>query len=300
MSTIRTEKGENFSIIANHCFKDDRLSYRAIGLLCYLLSKPNHWEAKITQLVKAHREGRDAVYATMRELCACGYVSTERHVRSFTYIVHEIPSAENQEVDFHDDGENEDASADSQYTAFQEAGNQEAGNQDVLVRTEERVKTEQRARTNLHKGSADSPNGPIRPTAKPTEEVEPVPRLARSRQGPEGNIAAADPSRGMPERPKTDLARFVEAYPRRNATKEEIIAAWGEAGKNGRPPIDALLYKLKEQMASHKWVNEPQFIPGIIKYLRTAGWNAPVYPPPAPKFKTQADWNSASNPGVVL
>ena len=43
MSTIRVVKGGNYSVINNTVLNDDRVSWEAKGMACYLLSKPDDW-----------------------------------------------------------------------------------------------------------------------------------------------------------------------------------------------------------------------------------------------------------------
>jgi DNA-binding MarR family transcriptional regulator len=53
---------------------DERLTWKAKGLLAYLLSKPSNWRVYIADLVKRSKDGRDAVYSAIKELETCGYV----------------------------------------------------------------------------------------------------------------------------------------------------------------------------------------------------------------------------------
>lgn len=72
---VRVSKRENgYAIIDTHFLSDDRLSFKAKGVLSYLLSKPNGWQVYVADLVKRSKDGRDAVYSALRELEAAGYV----------------------------------------------------------------------------------------------------------------------------------------------------------------------------------------------------------------------------------
>ncbi len=72
-------KGDNFTITDNATTNDDTISYRALGLLHYVLSKPLDWRADSETLSRgAGREGRDAVRSAMRELEKHGYLTRER------------------------------------------------------------------------------------------------------------------------------------------------------------------------------------------------------------------------------
>ena len=69
--------------IDRRTIRDDRLSFRALGILTYLLDKPDNWVVRSTALAKNgrpgnNREGRDAVRSALRELARFGYYRLER------------------------------------------------------------------------------------------------------------------------------------------------------------------------------------------------------------------------------
>jgi len=53
--------------------EDPILSYKAKGILAYLLTKPDDWEVRVSDLINHARDGRDSVYAGLKELSECGY-----------------------------------------------------------------------------------------------------------------------------------------------------------------------------------------------------------------------------------
>ena len=69
----------DFTIIPNRVLRDDALSYRARGLLVYLLSQPPGWLIGSNRLALESGEGRDAVRTALRELTAVGYLKLDRH-----------------------------------------------------------------------------------------------------------------------------------------------------------------------------------------------------------------------------
>lgn len=75
MSIVRTHrKKRNFSTLDNSAPNDIALSYRAKGILWYLLTKPEDWTVRMTDIVKhSPKEGRDAVKSAFKELEDHGY-----------------------------------------------------------------------------------------------------------------------------------------------------------------------------------------------------------------------------------
>lgn len=69
---------DNFAMIQNAALEDERLSYKARGLLAYLLSRPPGWTTSAERLAKdSPREGRDAVLSGLKELEVIGYLHRE-------------------------------------------------------------------------------------------------------------------------------------------------------------------------------------------------------------------------------
>lgn len=56
---------------------DPRLSFKAKGILAYLLSKPDHWQTRVSDLANHAADGKDAVKSGLRELKSHGYVTYE-------------------------------------------------------------------------------------------------------------------------------------------------------------------------------------------------------------------------------
>jgi hypothetical protein len=70
---IRTNHERDFFIASNAASSDPRLSYKARGILMYLLSKPDNWKVIIADLAKQSPDGERAVRAGMQELIDHGY-----------------------------------------------------------------------------------------------------------------------------------------------------------------------------------------------------------------------------------
>jgi hypothetical protein len=57
--------------------EDNSLSWKAKGLLAYLLSRPDNWKTIVEQLVKKAKDGRDSVLSGLKELEIAGYFSRD-------------------------------------------------------------------------------------------------------------------------------------------------------------------------------------------------------------------------------
>lgn len=112
---IRVKKRpSNFVMMDKTFLEDDRLSYKAKGLLAYLLSKPDDWKVIVGNLVNSSKDGKASVYAGLKELKECGYyekvpVRNEQGTRIIRWesTVYEVPISlltDFQEVDNQDKG----------------------------------------------------------------------------------------------------------------------------------------------------------------------------------------------------
>lgn len=83
-----------YFITSRAAAQDDRLSLQARGMLWYLLSKPDDWEVKIDDLMKAGSCGRNRVYAILKELREYGYLTERSKTRqkdgTFTWTEYQV------------------------------------------------------------------------------------------------------------------------------------------------------------------------------------------------------------------
>lgn len=78
MSIIHIKKREHpYVQIDKRCLSDERLSWRARGILAYLLSKPDNWTVQVKDIENHGLEGRDAVQNALKELQKLGYANLE-------------------------------------------------------------------------------------------------------------------------------------------------------------------------------------------------------------------------------
>lgn len=98
MSIIRTAKdADPYARIDNRALRDKALSWKARGLLAYLLSMPDNWETNIEHLAKQGPDGRAAVSAGLKELQKAGYLHRQRvrgesgRMSGWESVIHEQP-----------------------------------------------------------------------------------------------------------------------------------------------------------------------------------------------------------------
>lgn len=69
---------KDFTILPNKMLSDENLSWRARGILCYLLHLPHDWVIHESEVMKhSSKEGRDAFKTAIKELYEFGYMKKE-------------------------------------------------------------------------------------------------------------------------------------------------------------------------------------------------------------------------------
>ena len=83
-----------YVIIQNKALEDTRLSWKARGLLAYLLTRPKNWEVNSEQLASISPCGPTAVRAGLRELEKAGYAELKffgGETGGSGWIIYELP-----------------------------------------------------------------------------------------------------------------------------------------------------------------------------------------------------------------
>lgn len=76
--TFKQEKLKDFTIIRNSIFKDYRLSAKAKGVACQLLSLPPTWDYSVRGLVTLFNDGEASIRSALSELEDAGYLRREQ------------------------------------------------------------------------------------------------------------------------------------------------------------------------------------------------------------------------------
>lgn len=96
MSVFKIEKNQNYTVMSNHHLRDRNLSYKAKGLLSFMLSLPDDLDYSLAGLCSISKESRDGIRSILKELQEHHYVEIEK-VRGYkgyfeyNYLIYEIP-----------------------------------------------------------------------------------------------------------------------------------------------------------------------------------------------------------------
>lgn len=78
MTTIRVAKRRKYTSIDRDTLNNLSLSFRARGVLAWLLDKPDDWQTDAESIANHGKEGRDAIRAALKELAEAGYLIREK------------------------------------------------------------------------------------------------------------------------------------------------------------------------------------------------------------------------------
>lgn len=177
MAIIRSNRQTNYTVIDNRVFADHQLSFAAMGLLGYLLSKPDNWQVSVNQLIGTtegteKQSKRDAVLKMLDELKAKGFVQMKRKAEGgVDYIVFDSPQSQNGEIPLRENPT---------------VGNSHSGeipqweNPAVLINTEDLSNKSGLDKQNTHASAAADAPVPVEPeTPKPDKPKKRKPSAAR-------------------------------------------------------------------------------------------------------------------------
>ena len=96
MSVFKIKKNENYTVMSNYHLRDKNLSYKAKGLLSFMLSLPDNWDYSLNGLVAVSKEQITSIRSTIDELKKQKYLKREISKDSkgkfkYNYLIYEIP-----------------------------------------------------------------------------------------------------------------------------------------------------------------------------------------------------------------
>jgi hypothetical protein len=99
MATFRVFKESgSFVTVHKNFIHDDNLSWKAKGILLYLLSRPDDWQVYETEIVKHSSDGLSGLKSGIKELEQVGYIQRNRkrddkgRLKEYEYLVYEQPN----------------------------------------------------------------------------------------------------------------------------------------------------------------------------------------------------------------
>ena len=101
MAIIRAIREHNYTVINNKVFQRNQLSWQAMGMLSYLLSKPDDWSVVVNELINVTKDtakptGNNGVYNILKELKEKGFVQVRKNGDGTTdYIIFDTPNQAN-------------------------------------------------------------------------------------------------------------------------------------------------------------------------------------------------------------
>jgi hypothetical protein len=90
MSIKRAPRPDShFTILSNEVLRDQRLSFRARGLLASILSRPDNWSTNAESLARESKEGRNSILTALKELEVNGYLMRRKFQNELGHWVSE-------------------------------------------------------------------------------------------------------------------------------------------------------------------------------------------------------------------
>ena len=289
MAVYRVEKTHDYTVMANHHLRDERLSLKAKGLLSMLLSLPDDWEISIRGLASIVTDGVGAVQTGINELIEAGYIVRRRQhadtgaFAGFEYIIHEVPPC------------TENPYTADPYTGKPYTENPAQSSRDKLSTVPPIVPHEGDVgddNPSVSGAAADSPTplsaacGGISPrrgesalcTREPQSSETPKRKRRRS-------------NKAVPDYKPELFERFWAAYPR-GEDRQGAVAEWDSL----RPDHETMLAMsraLVRQKASEEW-QRGIGIPYAVRWLRRRRWEDEIKAPAPPPESAGGDlpvWN---------
>ncbi|EJQ55142.1 DnaD domain protein [Bacillus mycoides] len=100
MATFRVSKDKNYTTINNTGLRDERLTWKAKGILAYILSLPDDWVFYMEEVATHAKDKLDSLKSGMKELKEHGYVKRfpvkdeKGKIIRWETIIYEIPQGE--------------------------------------------------------------------------------------------------------------------------------------------------------------------------------------------------------------
>ncbi|MES5957537.1 conserved phage C-terminal domain-containing protein [Bacillus fungorum] len=100
MATFRVSKDKNYTTINNTGLRDERLTWKAKGILAYILSLPDDWVFYMEEVATHSKDKLDSLKSGIKELKEHGYVkrypvkNEKGKIARWEMIIYEVPQGE--------------------------------------------------------------------------------------------------------------------------------------------------------------------------------------------------------------
>ena len=74
MSIFRVKKNANYVVMNRMALNDERLSWKAKGIIAYMLSMPDDWKFYVKELSDHAKDGEDSLRSGIKDFKECGYL----------------------------------------------------------------------------------------------------------------------------------------------------------------------------------------------------------------------------------
>lgn len=98
MPIIRRQKPKGYTVMSNYIFTKDKLSLKAIGLFCYMVSRPEGWNFSERGLASQLKDGKASIASALKELKEKKYIKMEPYQKDklgrmigSAYYLYQIP-----------------------------------------------------------------------------------------------------------------------------------------------------------------------------------------------------------------
>lgn len=98
MTKVTVARNKNYTNMSNYHLRDKRLTWKAKGIMSFMLSLPESWDYSIRGLATCTHDGRVATTSALNELKKYGYLVTKvqrtddsRAISDLEYILYECP-----------------------------------------------------------------------------------------------------------------------------------------------------------------------------------------------------------------
>lgn len=104
MAVFRIEKNNNYTVMSNYHLRDKNLTFKAKGMLSFMLSLPDDWDYSLNGLCSVSKEGIKAVRTILQELEEQKYLirektQTSKGLYDWEYYIYEKPYTQKGNMD---------------------------------------------------------------------------------------------------------------------------------------------------------------------------------------------------------